>query len=99
MQHIWLYNIDSHLASFSNNACSEWDMDVDAISVNALSREERECHVLNNLCFICHKDGYMSKECPDKKHYKGGSSKESETLQVSVVHGRLGVRIFQEGMH
>ena len=50
-------------------------MDVDAISVNALSREERECHVQNNLCFICHKDGHMSKECPDRKHYKGGSSK------------------------
>ena len=70
-----LYNIDSRLASFSNNACSEWDMDVDTISVNALSREERERHVWNNLCFICHKDGHMSKECPDRKHYKGGSSK------------------------
>ena len=70
-----LYNIDSHLASFSNNTRSEWDMDIDAISVNALSREERERHVRNNLCFICHKDGHMSKECPDRKHYKGGSSK------------------------
>ena len=50
-------------------------MDVDAISVNTLSREERERHVQNNLCFICHKDGHMSKECPDRKHYKGGSSK------------------------
>ena len=27
------------------------------------------------------------------------NGKESETLQVSVVHGCLGVRIFQEGMH
>ena len=70
-----LYNINSRLASFSNNTRSEWDMDVDAISVNALSREERERHVWNNLCFICHKDGHMSKECPDRKHYKGGSSK------------------------
>ena len=70
-----LYNIDSHLASFNSNARSEWDMDVDTISVNALSREERERHVRNNLCFICHKDGHMSKECPDRKHYKGGSSK------------------------
>ena len=63
------------MASFNGNARSEWDMDVDAISVNALSREERERHVRNNLCFICHKDGHMSKECPDRKHYKGGSSK------------------------
>ena len=50
-------------------------MDVDTISVNTLSREKRERHVRNNLCFICHKDGHMSKECPDRKHYKGGSSK------------------------
>ena len=70
-----LYNIDSHLASFSNNARSEWDMDIDAVLVNALSREEREQHVRNNLCFICHKDGHMSKECLDRKPYKGGSSK------------------------
>ena len=56
-----LYNIDSHLASFSNNAHSEWDMDVDAILVNALSREERERHVWNNLCFICHKDGHVKR--------------------------------------
>jgi hypothetical protein len=47
-------------------------MDVDVISVNALSREERERHIQNNLCFICHKDGHVSKECPDKKPYKGG---------------------------
>ena len=39
-----LYNINSHLASFSNNTRSEWDMDVDTISVKALSREERECY-------------------------------------------------------
>jgi hypothetical protein len=47
-------------------------MDVDVISVNALSREERKQHVWNNLCFICHKDGHVSKECLDRKPYKGG---------------------------
>jgi hypothetical protein len=67
-----LYNIDSRLGNLSNTR-SEWDMDVDAISVNAMSREEKERHVQNNLCFICHKDGHLSKECPDKKPYKGGS--------------------------
>ena len=60
----WLYNIDSHLGNLSRNTWSEWDMDVDVIMVNALS---------NNLCFICHKDGHTSKECPDRKHYKGRS--------------------------
>jgi hypothetical protein len=69
----WLYNIDSCLGTLSNNTQSEWDMDVDAILVNAMSGEEREHHVRNNLCFICHKDGHVSKECPDRKPYKGGS--------------------------
>ena len=68
-----LYNINSRLGNLSGNTRSEWDMDVDVISVNAMSREERERHVRNNLCFICHKDGHVSKECPDRKPYKGGS--------------------------
>ena len=49
----WLYNIDSHLASFSNNAQSEWDMDVDAILVNALSREERDVNYVENASKCC----------------------------------------------
>jgi hypothetical protein len=68
-----LFNIDSRLGNINQNTRSEWDMDVDVISVNALSREERERHVRNNLCFICHKDGHISKECLDRKPYKGGS--------------------------
>jgi hypothetical protein len=67
-----LFNIDSRLGNINQNTQSEWDMDVDVISVNALSREEREQHVRNNLCFICHKDRHVSKECPDRKPYKGG---------------------------
>jgi hypothetical protein len=67
-----LFNIDSRLGNINQNTRSEWDMDVDVILVNALSREEREQHVRNNLCFICHKDGHVSKECPDRKPYKGG---------------------------
>jgi hypothetical protein len=67
-----LFNIDSRLGNINHNTRSEWDMDVDIISVNALSREERERHVRNNLCFVCHKDGHVSKECPDRKPYKGG---------------------------
>jgi hypothetical protein len=37
-----LFNIDSCLGNINQNTRSEWDMDVDVISVNALSREERE---------------------------------------------------------
>ena len=90
-----LYNIDSHLASFSNNTRSEWDMDIDAISVNALSREERERHVRNNLCFICHKDGHLSKECLDKKHYKGGSTSSKGKYKGKYKKGKR----FAKGRH
>ena len=51
-------------------------MDVDVIAVNAMSRDERERHVRNGLCFICHKDGHMSGECPNKK--KGGSKRKDK---------------------
>jgi hypothetical protein len=55
---------------------SEWDMDVDVIAVNAMSRDERERHVRNGLCLICHKDGHMSGECPNKK--KGGPKRKDK---------------------
>jgi hypothetical protein len=47
------------------------DMDVDAIIIAALSKEERERHVKENLCFICHKSGHMSGACPMRKKDKG----------------------------
>ena len=42
-------------------------MDIDAIMISYLSKEEREKHVKENLCFICHKGGHQSKECPMRK--------------------------------
>ena len=73
-------NIDSRLGvqghyGNGNQSQSEWDMEVDrleVIEINAMTKEERERHVRNKLCFICHKSGHRSKECPDRK-YKGGS--------------------------
>ena len=55
---------------------SEWDMDVDIIAVNVMSKDEREWQVRNGLCFICHKDGHMSGECLNKK--KGGLKKKDK---------------------
>ena len=49
-------------------------MDVDAIMISYLSKEEREKHVRDNLCFICHKGGHQSKECPMRKEKKGKPS-------------------------
>ena len=49
-------------------------MDVDAIMISYLSKEEHEKHIKDNLCFICHKGGHQSKECPMRKEKKGKSS-------------------------
>ena len=45
---------------------------LEVIEINAMTKEERERHIQNELCFICHKSGHRSKERPDRK-YKGGS--------------------------
>ena len=50
-------------------------MDVDAIIISYLSKEEQEKHVRDNLCFICHKGGHQSKECPMRKEKKGKPSR------------------------
>ena len=76
------YEAAHHLFNIENwnrvvtSTWSEWDMDVDIIAVNAMSRDEREWHVRNGLCFICHKDGHMSGKCPNKK--KGGSKRKDK---------------------
>ena len=54
-------------------------MDVDAIMISFLSKEEREKHVKEGLCFICHKAGHQSKSCSmrkDKKKSSGGKGKK-----------------------
>ncbi|KAF8699403.1 hypothetical protein AX14_000973 [Amanita brunnescens Koide BX004] len=70
-----LFNIKNQKGVVTSTQ-SEWDMDVDIIAVNAMSRDERERQVGNGLCFICHKDGHMSGECPIKK--KGGSKRKDK---------------------
>jgi hypothetical protein len=50
-------------------------MDVDAILIQALSKEEREKHVRDGLCFICHKGGHQSKQCYLRKNKGKGKKK------------------------
>ncbi|KIO06696.1 hypothetical protein M404DRAFT_66349, partial [Pisolithus tinctorius Marx 270] len=32
-----------------------------------LSKDEQECHKAEGLCFICHKSGHFSRNCPDRR--------------------------------
>ena len=42
--------------------------------ISYLSKEEQEKHIRENLCFVCHKGGHQSKECPMRKEKKGKPS-------------------------
>ena len=69
-------------------------MDVDrleVIKINTMMKEERERHVRNKLCFICHKSGHRSKECPDRK-YKGGSKSGKDKGKYKKKGKRFGNR-------
>ena len=48
-------------------------MDIDMISINGMTKEERERHFKDGLCFICHKSGHQSRDCSQRK--QGGQKK------------------------
>src|SRR5258708_13259959 len=61
-------------------------MEIDAVMIRTLSRDEQERHIKEGLCFVCHKTGHMSRECPmgrnkgnAKKGHKGKSRKRFMT--------------------
>src|SRR5258705_11043552 len=54
--------------------------------IRTLSKDKRERHIKEGLCFVCHKTGHMSQECPmgknkgnTKKGHKGKGRKRSTT--------------------
>src|SRR5258705_7522786 len=62
------------------------EMEIDAVMIRTLSRDEWERNVKQGLCFVCHKTGYMSREClmgrskgNVKKGHKGKGRKRSTT--------------------
>src|SRR5258705_9414405 len=61
-------------------------MEIDAVMIRTLSRDEQERHVKEGLCFVCHKTRHMSQECPMgkskgnvKKGHKGKGRKRFMT--------------------
>jgi hypothetical protein len=83
-----LFNIDSRLGNINQNTRSEWDMDVDVISVNALSREERE-HMfgITYASYVTRTDMYLknvqtgsrTKEDLSQESTRGNTRKESDS--------------------
>ena len=61
-------------------------MNIDTIMISYLSKEEREKYVRENLCFICHKGGHQSKECPMGKEKKGKSSRGKGKRRFKAQH-------------
>src|SRR5258707_12292087 len=61
-------------------------MEINTVMIRTLSKDEQERHVKEGLCFVCHKTGHMSRECPMgrnkgniKKGHKGKSRKRFTT--------------------
>jgi len=42
-----------------------------------LSQAEKEHHVAEGLCYVCHQLGHILQNCPQKTTIRGGSSKNS----------------------
>src|SRR5258705_5045198 len=61
-------------------------MEINAVMIRTLSKDEQERHVKEGLCFVCHKTGHMSREClmgrnkgNVKKGHKGKGRKRFTT--------------------
>jgi hypothetical protein len=56
-------------------------MDVDAIEINSLTKDEKDEYMKKGLCFYCKGTGHVSRNCPKKKgrgqdNQRGGSSRQ-----------------------
>jgi hypothetical protein len=56
-------------------------MDVDAIEINSLTKEEKDEYMKKGLCFYCKGTGHILRNCPKKKGWsqdnqRGGSSRQ-----------------------
>jgi hypothetical protein len=54
-------------------------MDVDSISIGALSKQEKDRLIKENKCFYCKEAGHVSKNCPKKKKKPSTSARVTDT--------------------
>jgi hypothetical protein len=59
-------------------------MNVDNITANALTTEEKADCLKRGLCFFCKKSGHMTRNCP-KKQNKGTGPPQSTIKEVTMV--------------
>ena len=53
-------------------------MDVDCITINALTAEEKADCMKKGLCFFCKQAGHMTKHCPKKKSNQNQQGKPKD---------------------
>jgi hypothetical protein len=53
-------------------------MDVDRVTINALTAEEKANCMKKRLCFFCKWAGHMTKHCPEKKSNQGQQGKPKD---------------------
>jgi hypothetical protein len=59
-------------------------MDVDNVTTNALTSEEKADCLKRGLCFFCKKSGHMTRNCL-KKQNKGANLPQSAIREVTIV--------------
>jgi hypothetical protein len=57
-----------------------------------LSSDEKKRHVEQNLCFVCHKPGHMSRNCPEQSQVKSNKDNKppgTKTYSASINYARI----------
>jgi hypothetical protein len=57
-----------------------------------LSSDEKKRHVEQNLCFVCHKPGHMSRNCPEQSQVKSNKDNKlpgSKTYLASINYAQI----------
>jgi hypothetical protein len=75
-------------------------MDVDNVTTNALTMEEKADCLKKRLCFFCKKSSHMTRNCP-KKQNRGTNPPQSAVKEVTTMESTPAITTMQskEGLH